>query len=95
MTGARYCLRAQEVSRGSVAYRPATAVHGKNAPCRGFRWPMFLAPRVLGDAARGMFQVPALESLADDYRLTFDDFRKVGPDLRITARVVGCKRLSN
>ena len=29
---------------------------------------MYIAPRLLGDAARGMFQVPALESLADDYR---------------------------
>ena len=46
-----------------------------------------MAPRLLGDAARGMFQVPAIESLADDYRVTFDDFRKVGADLRITARV--------
>ena len=48
---------------------------------------VYMAPRLLGDAARGMFQVPALESLADAYRLTLDDFRKVGPDLRITARV--------
>ena len=29
---------------------------------------MYVAPRLLGDAARGMFHVPALESLADDYR---------------------------
>jgi diaminohydroxyphosphoribosylaminopyrimidine deaminase / 5-amino-6-(5-phosphoribosylamino)uracil reductase len=48
---------------------------------------IYMAPRVLGDAARGMFQLPALESLADDYRVTFDDFRKVGADLRITARL--------
>jgi hypothetical protein len=34
-----------------------------------------------------MFAVPALESLANDYPVTFDDFRKVGTDLRITARV--------
>jgi diaminohydroxyphosphoribosylaminopyrimidine deaminase/5-amino-6-(5-phosphoribosylamino)uracil reductase len=48
---------------------------------------VYMAPRLLGDAARGMFQVPLLESLADDYQLTFDDYRKVGADLRITARV--------
>jgi diaminohydroxyphosphoribosylaminopyrimidine deaminase/5-amino-6-(5-phosphoribosylamino)uracil reductase len=48
---------------------------------------IYIAPRLLGHSARGMFEVPALESLADDYRVTFDDFRKVGADLRITARV--------
>ena len=48
---------------------------------------VYLAPRLLGDSARGMFTVPALASLADGWDLTFDDFRKVGDDLRITARV--------
>ena len=48
---------------------------------------IYMAPRLLGSTARGMFEVPALEALADDYRLTFDDFRKIGADLRITARV--------
>jgi diaminohydroxyphosphoribosylaminopyrimidine deaminase / 5-amino-6-(5-phosphoribosylamino)uracil reductase len=48
---------------------------------------IYMAPRVLGSAARGMFEVPALESLAAATQLTFDDIRKVGADLRITARV--------
>jgi diaminohydroxyphosphoribosylaminopyrimidine deaminase / 5-amino-6-(5-phosphoribosylamino)uracil reductase len=48
---------------------------------------IYMAPRVLGATARGMFEVPALESLADDYRATFDDVRKIGADLRITASV--------
>jgi len=48
---------------------------------------IYMAPRVLGGSARGMFDVPGLESLADDYKVTFEDFLKVGPDLRITARV--------
>ncbi len=48
---------------------------------------MYIAPRLLGNGARGMFDVPPLESLADNYRVTFDDFRKVGPDLRIVARI--------
>jgi diaminohydroxyphosphoribosylaminopyrimidine deaminase / 5-amino-6-(5-phosphoribosylamino)uracil reductase len=48
---------------------------------------IYMAPRVLGSSARGMFDVPALESLTDDYGVTFDDIRKVGADLRITARV--------
>jgi diaminohydroxyphosphoribosylaminopyrimidine deaminase/5-amino-6-(5-phosphoribosylamino)uracil reductase len=49
---------------------------------------IYMAPRLLGDSARGMFGVPALESLAAGWGLVFDDFRKVGADLRITARVV-------
>jgi diaminohydroxyphosphoribosylaminopyrimidine deaminase/5-amino-6-(5-phosphoribosylamino)uracil reductase len=48
---------------------------------------VYMAPRVLGASARGMFEIPALESLADSHGLTFEDFRKIGPDLRITARV--------
>ncbi len=49
---------------------------------------IYVAPRLLGDSARGMFSVPALESLAAGWSLVFEDFRKVGTDLRITARVV-------
>jgi diaminohydroxyphosphoribosylaminopyrimidine deaminase/5-amino-6-(5-phosphoribosylamino)uracil reductase len=49
---------------------------------------IYMAPRLFGDSARGMFTVPALQSLADGWNLTFDDVRPVGPDLRITARVV-------
>jgi diaminohydroxyphosphoribosylaminopyrimidine deaminase/5-amino-6-(5-phosphoribosylamino)uracil reductase len=48
---------------------------------------IYVAPRLLGDSARGMFGVPALESLAAGWNLVFEDFRKVGRDLRITARV--------
>jgi riboflavin biosynthesis pyrimidine reductase len=48
---------------------------------------VYMAPRLFGDTARGMFSVPALESLAAAWRLELDDVRQVGPDLRITARV--------
>jgi diaminohydroxyphosphoribosylaminopyrimidine deaminase / 5-amino-6-(5-phosphoribosylamino)uracil reductase len=48
---------------------------------------IYVAPRLLGDSARGMFSVPALTELAAGWNLTFDDVRRVGPDLRITARV--------
>jgi diaminohydroxyphosphoribosylaminopyrimidine deaminase/5-amino-6-(5-phosphoribosylamino)uracil reductase len=48
---------------------------------------IYVAPRLLGSTARGMFDVPALESLAGATRVTFDSVRHVGPDLRITARV--------
>jgi diaminohydroxyphosphoribosylaminopyrimidine deaminase/5-amino-6-(5-phosphoribosylamino)uracil reductase len=49
---------------------------------------IYMAPRLLGDTARGMFSVPALESLAASWNLGFDDVRMIGDDLRITARVV-------
>jgi diaminohydroxyphosphoribosylaminopyrimidine deaminase/5-amino-6-(5-phosphoribosylamino)uracil reductase len=48
---------------------------------------IYMAPRLFGSTARGMFEVPALATLADATHVTFEDFRKVGPDLRITARV--------
>jgi diaminohydroxyphosphoribosylaminopyrimidine deaminase/5-amino-6-(5-phosphoribosylamino)uracil reductase len=48
---------------------------------------VYVAPKVFGDSARGMFQVPAIESLAQAYGFEFEDVRQVGPDLRIIARV--------
>ncbi|HJR71992.1 MAG TPA: RibD family protein, partial [Gammaproteobacteria bacterium] len=48
---------------------------------------IYMAPRLLGDSARGMFSVPALESLGAGWSLELDDCRRVGPDLRLTARV--------
>jgi len=48
---------------------------------------IYMAPRLLGDTARGMFTVPALETLAAGWSLVFEDCSSIGPDLRITARV--------
>lgn len=48
---------------------------------------IYMAPSLLGDSARGMFALPAIESLAESRNVVFEDFRKVGADLRITARV--------
>jgi diaminohydroxyphosphoribosylaminopyrimidine deaminase/5-amino-6-(5-phosphoribosylamino)uracil reductase len=47
---------------------------------------LYLAPCLLGDAARGMFALPALESLASKRTLTIRDTRMVGTDLRLLAR---------
>ena len=49
---------------------------------------VYMAPRLLGDGARGMFAVPALASLADAWRLEFDELRTIGDDVRIVARVL-------
>ena len=46
---------------------------------------LYLAPRLLGDAARGLAQLPGLERLADALHLKFTDLRPIGPDLRVTA----------
>jgi diaminohydroxyphosphoribosylaminopyrimidine deaminase/5-amino-6-(5-phosphoribosylamino)uracil reductase len=48
---------------------------------------IYLAPKLLGDSARGMFAVPPLTELAAGWSVTFDDVRRIGPDLRIMARV--------
>ena len=47
---------------------------------------LYLAPCLIGDAARGLFDVPALKSLQDKHRLLINDVRLVGADLRILAR---------
>ena len=47
---------------------------------------LYLAPCLIGDAARGMFDLPALASLQDKRRLLINDVRMVGADLRILAR---------
>ena len=46
---------------------------------------IYLAPAVLGADARGMFAIEPLASLAGRIRLEYQDIRKVGKDLRITA----------
>jgi diaminohydroxyphosphoribosylaminopyrimidine deaminase/5-amino-6-(5-phosphoribosylamino)uracil reductase len=48
---------------------------------------IYMAPRLLGDTARGMFSVPALETLGAGWNLELDDCRRLGADLRLTARV--------
>ena len=46
---------------------------------------MYLAPRLLGDAGRGMFALPAIHRLGQALSLRMVDIRVVGSDLRITA----------
>jgi diaminohydroxyphosphoribosylaminopyrimidine deaminase/5-amino-6-(5-phosphoribosylamino)uracil reductase len=48
---------------------------------------LYLAPCLIGDAARGMFAFPALESLAAKHTLAIHDVRTVGNDLRLLARL--------
>ncbi len=46
---------------------------------------LYLAPTLLGDA-QGLFDLPALQDLAGQRRLAFQEVRQIGPDLRILAR---------
>ena len=45
---------------------------------------IYLAPCLLGDAARGMLKLPELENLADKRALKINDVRMVGTDIRLT-----------
>ncbi|WP_058961444.1 bifunctional diaminohydroxyphosphoribosylaminopyrimidine deaminase/5-amino-6-(5-phosphoribosylamino)uracil reductase RibD [Type-E symbiont of Plautia stali] len=45
---------------------------------------VYVAPKLLGNAARGLCELPGLERLSDAPELKFSDVRKVGADLRLT-----------
>jgi len=50
---------------------------------------IYLAPHLLGDAARGLFTLPGLERMEQRIGLSITDIRAVGDDWRITATVKG------
>lgn len=45
---------------------------------------VYLAPKLLGNAARGLCALPGLTQLADAPEFSFSDIRQVGDDLRLT-----------
>lgn len=47
---------------------------------------IYLAPHLIGDAARGMLKLPELTDLAKKRALAIHDLRMVGPDIRLIAR---------
>jgi len=49
---------------------------------------LYLAPLLLGDAARGLFALPALSRMDERKNLMLQDVRQVGTDMRVIARVV-------
>ena len=48
---------------------------------------MYMAPHLMGDAARGLFALPGLEQMAQRLKLSISEIRAVGDDWRSTARV--------
>ncbi|MCP4995183.1 MAG: bifunctional diaminohydroxyphosphoribosylaminopyrimidine deaminase/5-amino-6-(5-phosphoribosylamino)uracil reductase RibD [Gammaproteobacteria bacterium] len=47
---------------------------------------IYTAPHIMGDEGRGLFHLPGIVNMQERIELVFQDFRLVGPDLRITAR---------
>jgi len=47
---------------------------------------LYLAPHLMGDAARGLFHLPGLERMEQRIGLVIDDVRRVGVDLRLLLR---------
>ncbi len=47
---------------------------------------IYMAPLLMGDAARGLFHLPPFDRMADTIGLQISDMRAVGDDWRITAR---------
>ena len=48
---------------------------------------IYMAPHLMGDAARGLFVLPGLEHMQQRIRLSINDIRAIGDDWRISARV--------
>lgn len=48
---------------------------------------IYLAPSILGDAAQGMFDLPAVAALDERIQLTLRSVDRIGTDLRILARL--------
>jgi len=47
---------------------------------------IYMAPKLMGDSALGLFQLPGLDKMAQSIKLHIDDVRKVGVDWRFTIR---------
>jgi len=45
---------------------------------------LYLAPHLMGDAARGLLHLPGIGTMAQRIELTMTDLRQVGPDIRLT-----------
>ena len=52
-------------------------------------WLVYMAPCVLGDQGRGLFHLPAAQTIADKKQFKMSSVRQVGPDLRLTFKEKG------
>ena len=51
---------------------------------------IYMAPHIMGDAAKGLFHLPGLEQMKDRISLNITDVRSIGRDIRITAQPECC-----
>lgn len=49
---------------------------------------IYMAPKLMGDSAKGLFHLPEIEAMAQNIDLAISDIRAVGDDWRITARPI-------
>ena len=49
---------------------------------------LYMAPHIMGDAAKGLFHLPGLEEMKDRIELQINDVRFIGKDIRITAKPI-------
>lgn len=49
---------------------------------------IYMAPKLMGNGARGLFHTPGLDKLADALSLDIRDIRAIGQDWKITARIL-------
>jgi diaminohydroxyphosphoribosylaminopyrimidine deaminase/5-amino-6-(5-phosphoribosylamino)uracil reductase len=49
---------------------------------------IYVAPKLLGDAGKGLLSLPGLQNIGQQVDLDISDIRAVGPDLRITAKLL-------
>lgn len=47
---------------------------------------LYIAPHLMGDEARGLFQLPGLTRMEHRIPLTIEEVRRIGPDLRLRLR---------
>jgi len=47
---------------------------------------IYMAPSLMGAEARGLFNLPGLNRMADRVQLQIQDIRKIGRDFRIIAK---------
>lgn len=52
---------------------------------------IYMAPVLMGDAARGLYRLPQLQDMADRIELEISEVRAVGKDLRVTATPIYMK----
>lgn len=47
---------------------------------------LYIAPKILGNSARGLFDIPELQKLSDAPEFTLFDVQQIGPDVRLRLR---------